>query len=322
MTASYTSDFVKELENKLRNKKLSDSSIKLYVRNLEKLNDDKVLHDFNFLKKSKDFFDKVGNYKPNTQRNFLISIVTCLDVSKNDNVLLNKLYDEYFKMLETFNKKEKGKEHELSKEQEENWISWDEVEKVHDELKSKIDLISGYLISGKEYEDLLNYLIFSLYYYQPPRRNKDFQDMEVAQKKSDINDDDINYLDLKNKQFIFNKYKTSKTYGKQIMKIDDDLWKVIKKYLIHRKRILRSVNSDSNDFLVHFNGKKLDNINSITLILNKVFGKNIGVSMLRHIYLSHVNGPKLDDLKGLKKLAGSMAHNIDTSINYIKDVKK
>ena len=49
-------------------------------------------------------------------------------------------------------------------------------------------------------------------------------------------------------------------------------------------------------FLVYYNQKPVKD-NGITRILNKIFGKKIGSSMLRHIYLSSKYGNLLEDQK-------------------------
>ena len=72
-------------------------------------------------------------------------------------------------------------------------------------------------------------------------------------------------------------------------------------------------------FLVNFNGSPLDKVNSITRILNKTFGKAIGSSMLRHIFLTGKFGPVLEEQK---KIAGNMAHSVEQQKDYIKVPKK
>ena len=49
-----------------RDKPISDSSKKLYTRNLMKLNDDMPITNFNFLKEPKVVLSKISQYKPTT----------------------------------------------------------------------------------------------------------------------------------------------------------------------------------------------------------------------------------------------------------------
>jgi hypothetical protein len=60
-------------------------------------------------------------------------------------------------------------------------------------------------------------------------------------------------------------------------------------------------------FLVNADGSALASVNSITRILNKVFGKHIGSSMLRHIYITHKYG---DTKKEMEKDAAAMGHTV------------
>lgn len=58
-------------------------------------------------------------------------------------------------------------------------------------------------------------------------------------------------------------------------------------------------------------------VNSITRILNKVFGKKVGSSMLRHIYLSSKYG---NVSKEMKEDAKIMGHSTEVQKNtYIKN---
>ena len=53
-------------------------------------------------------------------------------------------------------------------------------------------------------------------------------------------------------------------------------------------------------------------------MLNKIFGKEVSVNMLRHVYLSNYykGMPKLSNME---ELAFSMGHNVQTALeNYVK----
>jgi hypothetical protein len=133
---------------------------------------------------------------------------------------------------------------------------------------------------------------------------------------------EYNYLDLSKKQFIFNNYKTSTKYGTQMINITDELWASILKYLNHHKQVTikKSVVSVeiAKFFLVYYNNTPLDKVNSITRILNKIFGKAIGSSMLRHIFLTDKYGGTLAEAS---KDATEMAHSSGMQKDYIKKVK-
>ena len=69
----YATPFKSALEKRLRDKGLSETSIRLYLRNLEKLNDDMPLKNLNFLKDVKNIQAKLTDYKENTKRGFASS---------------------------------------------------------------------------------------------------------------------------------------------------------------------------------------------------------------------------------------------------------
>jgi hypothetical protein len=67
-------------------------------------------------------------------------------------------------------------------------------------------------------------------------------------------------------------------------------------------------------FLVGADGSALSSVNSITRVLNKIFGKQIGSSMLRHIYLSSKY-----NIEEMKKDADAMGHTLGTQKEYLKE---
>ena len=87
------------IDNALKNRQLSENSINLYKRNLLKLNDNKPIKNFIFLRNKEGVIDKIKNLKPTTQRSYIISICSFL----RDNPKFKKIYDEYFILLKEFN---------------------------------------------------------------------------------------------------------------------------------------------------------------------------------------------------------------------------
>jgi hypothetical protein len=125
--------------------------------------------------------------------------------------------------------------------------------------------------------------------------------------KVDLLPKDKNYLIVSGKiprQFIFNVYKTSKTYGQQQVNIPSQLGTMIKYYL-----------SRVGDKSKEYKFLPIDKDNAITRLLNKVFGKNVGSSMLRHIYLSHKYN--VDDMN---EDAKNMGHSTTEQRAYMKSI--
>jgi integrase len=318
-------DFEDSIISLLKEKKnLSDSSITVYLRNLKKLNDDLPYKDFKFLTDSKKIEEKLKDYKENTKRNYLISIVSVLSLFP-DKKQIKKLHDVYYDLMMKKSdqiKKDVAPE-DLTAKQEENWMSWDQVKQVYKSLEESVDkFVNNQVISESQYNQLLSYMILSLYVLLEPRRNKDYQLMVIVkQYKKTPETASLNFLDLTNKKFIFNNYKTSKKYGPKEIDIPDELFAVIEKYLKHHILLKNNklTNNSQVPFLVNYGGVALDKVNSITRILNKTFGKAIGSSMLRHIFLTGKFGPVLEEQK---KIAGNMAHSVEQQKDYIKIPKK
>ena len=136
--------------------------------------------------------------------------------------------------------------------------------------------------------------------------------MNVIKNYNDDLDNKVNYLNLTNKQFIFNQYKTRGKYERQILEVSQDLMDVINiwlKFHPHKKEI-------NFRLLAHYDGTPLTHNNDITRILNKIFKCKIGSSMLRKMYHTNKYG---DVIKELEKDGDKMAHSVDTILNnYIK----
>ena len=285
-----------------RDKPIGESSQKLYARNLFKLNDSKEVTDLNFLKDMKHVLGIIQDYKPTTQRSFIISACVVL---KNSN---EKLYQQYYELLTTMNNGLKVRT-EKTETQEDNWMSQAEIE---DKLKSLE--VNKKITNKKEYAQMLHHLVLSLYVLQAPRRNIDYCLMKLS---NDMTDTNFNYLDLKNKQFIFNNYKTDHKYNTIQIPIEPDLMGIIQSYLKHhpQKSKLKNKKHDVH-FSVWMDGEPINKSGDITKILNKIFGRNIGSSMLRNIYLTSKYGVMMQELKDD---TSDMGTSVDVALNtYIK----
>ena len=309
-------DFYTILKKKwIETKKLSQSSLDAYSRNLEKLNDDKPILNLKFLDNVSLITEKLSKYKENTKRNYLIAITSVLSLDKSTKKK-QALYDSYFHMMMEKNKELKAIEgsNEKTEVQKENWLSWSDVEKVRDDLKSKVDSFkSSKELSLNQYNLLLECVIISLYTYLPPRRN-DYMNMLITKLPSGL---ETNYYDIDKNQFIFNKFKTAKKEGQVIVNIPNELLEILQIYLKFHPDIKGKIKKKFNEvpFLVFFDGKPLVQVNSITRILNKIFGKKIGSSMLRHLFLSHKYGAVNEEQK---EDAKEMSHSLAQQKDYIK----
>jgi hypothetical protein len=302
------------MENKifdnLKNKQISQSSLNLYLKNLKRLNDGEEIKNFNFLKNVNTITEKIKDYKPNTRRTYLISIVSLLKQEPK----FATLYDKYYKLLMEYNKELKTN-NDKSETQKENWITQNDVINKQKELMGVIPELKK-KITTSQFNKLLDLLVLSLYTLQAPRRNLDYLNMNVINKYNPELSTNNNYLDLSSGVFIFRNFKTKKTYLDQVIKISDELMDIIKIYLKYHPLKKEMKGKFNVPLLVDIEGNKFNNSNEITRLLNKVFDKKIGSSMLRNIYLTSKYS---NNLKNLKEDANAMGTSSNTAENqYIK----
>jgi lysine/ornithine N-monooxygenase len=123
---------------------------------------------------------------------------------------------------------------------------------------------------------------------------------------------------LKKGQFVFNNYKTQGKYNQVVVPIENDLMKVIELYLNNHpeKSKLKNKNYDVH-FLKSFYNEPIEKSQEITRILNKIFGKNIGSSMLRNMFLSNKYSNVIEELKDD---VADVSTSLGTALNnYIKE---
>jgi len=315
-------DFITNLQKELIEKKgVAPTTADSYVRTLVVLNNKVPFKNLGFLKKTDDILTKLNEYAETTQKSILAMLVSVLGMFPSPTY--KKSYTIYRqKMVEAMKEAQENHTTEKTEKQETNWIDWKDIKKMSDEAYAKVKTYKNNL-TPKELDHLLNTTILSLYTCIPPRRNQDYLDMVVVKKWSaNTSPKDKNYLDLADSQFVFNKYKTSKKYGTQIVKIPNDaenpLMDVLAAYLKHHPQFktLKGKGAEPIPFLVGSAGGPLTAANSITRILNKFFGKKVGSSMLRHSFLTSKYG---DLVQEQMEDAQDMGHSIEEARNtYIK----
>lgn len=306
------SEFMLNLHKRLVDeKKLADSTATQYIQMLRKLNADVPFNNFTFLKSKELLVERIGEYNESTQKTYYSVIVSVLSFVK-DKSSYKSTYNYYYeKMMGKMKEHNEKDSSEKSDTQKKNWLSWSEIRSKFDALKKQVDEFkTSKLISNSNYDTLLSCVILGLYVCIPPRRNQDYQDLYVVKKLTEKNEKDKNYYDVSKQQFVFHKYKTAKTYGTQVIELSDspELIEVLKTYLkFHPSK------KGEYRFLVFHDGTPLTAVNAITRILNRVFGKNIGSSMLRHIYLSDKY-----DISAMKKDSEAMGHSVSQQKEYMK----
>ena len=310
------SEFMLSLVDTLKKERdLTDSTTSAYLRTLYSLNGDKSFKNLAFLKNFDVIQNKLNDLAESTQKTYMASIVSVLTLYK-DKAAYKKTYTHWHdKMMTAAKASREVDTSQKTETQNKNWMEWKDVLDVKKELEKKVDALAGQkMITAAQYDFILQDLVLSLYTDTPPRRNQDYQKMYVVKKWNDKEPTDRNYLDYDGKQFVFNVYKTAKTHGQQTMAIPDSLFKIIQIYLKHHPVHKGAKKfAPSFVFLVSADGSALTAVNAITRILNRIFGKKVAASMLRHIYLSDKY-----DIKEMKNDADAMGHSLAEQREYMK----
>lgn len=281
-------------------KEITDSSINAYIISLRMLHDkcvedhkgeqlnSKFLHDFEKINKC---LEEIEN--KNTRKNRLTAILVALDSEEKPD---KKLIDKYQTILKTLmidvNKQIQSQE--KSETQKTNWIEFDDIKKVLNKMLEDINkekLFSKEKLSKTEYGLIQKYVLLR-FYVSHPMRNNVSDTRVISQKEYDeLKEEERlknNYLikDKNKYKFMLNNFKNVKRIGVKVITIDDNIAKLLSKWLNINK---------SGWFFTLNNGKEPLTSNGVTKIMNSIFseyadGKKISTSLLRHISIS-------DDLK-------------------------
>lgn len=295
-------------------KNITESSKKLYLANLTRLNGGPI-KNIKFLDNVEAIKEKLQKYKPNTQRSYIISIVSLLKTVKEKQKKYGKLYDSYYAILDGMNKSLKDNTEKTEKEEKE-WIGQEAVkEKFETNLKVMEELKDKKKLTAEEYEKLLHLVVLSLFVLQKPRRNKDYQEAYITKKYKPELGTDKNFLDLFKNEFIFNQYKTKGSYAAQTCTANPLLREIIDFYLRFHP-LKAKLKEGPIPLLVDEKGEPFTQNNSLTRMLYKIFGSKIGSSMLRKLYLTDKYADVMKEMKADVEAMGTSTGTAQT--NYIK----
>jgi hypothetical protein len=313
------SEFMLQLAKRLMDERnVAESTATQYLQTLYKLAGSKSFNNLSWTRKFEDVQAIIDTYAPSTQSNQYMVLSSVLSFFA-DKATYKGAYNHWReKMMEARKARDAEPEHEKSDKQEEAWLTWEDVnEKKSAMWKDISSFVLTKHLSPAQYDKLLHYVILSLYTDIAPRRNQDFLDMYVVRKWNKDLPGDKNYYDMATQKFIFNKYKTAKAYGQQVVDVPDTeeapLQRTLAAFIKHHP--LAKGKAKEFKLLVKQDGSNLNSVNAITRVLNRVFGKKVGSSMLRHIYLTSKYG---DTLKEMETDAAQMGHDTSQQRDYIK----
>ena len=278
---------------------LSASSITTYASILKNLykrvfgDGDVNLDQF---EKTEPVLKYLADMPPNRRKTILSSLVIITDKKPYRDLMATDVRD----YNRDISKQEK------TPQQEASWVETADVKAVSEDLKRNADLImKKKSITPSDLQQIQNYIIMCVLgsLYIKPRRSKDFVDFKIR----NVDKDTDNYME-KNK-FVFNSYKTAKTYGKQEVDIPVQLRNIITKW---------SKINPTDYLLFDANMNKLSSV-KLNQRLNRIFGgKKVGVNQLRHTYLTDKFGDtiqKKNEIDDVMEDMGSSASMLNT---YVK----
>lgn len=246
-----------------------------------------------FVKSLRMLYDNDNSIKTN-----LIPFVRLLSLSTNDKLMkvYQKLSNEIIKLNKDYEKKRDDND-------------------VKDEDKNKIISYDKEVINEniKKLENLEERAIYGIYTMLPPRR-LEYADMYIktGNVKEDVNK---NYLVLYKKKaikFIFNNYKTSKKFGRQVIDIPEDLGNIINEYIKEKKM-------KGGDKLFNYNINYLGK--TLTRILSKVYDEDgITLNWLRRSYATYLNGLNISNNER-EVYSIMMGHSYSQNLKYMKIIK-
>jgi deoxycytidine triphosphate deaminase len=305
------SPYMMALHKELKDSRgIADQTASQYIRTLYSLNSDRSFNNLAWLKNVESVELRLSEYAESTQKTMLSTIVSALS-SLNQKSSYKKIFAYWYnRMMDKSNEARNVDSSVKTPKQEQNWLSWDIILAHENRLSEESEkIVKQKVLSVADWNTLLSYMLLSLYTKFAPRRNQDYQFMKVVKSEKQATNLDFNYYITDKHEFVFNKYKTAKAHGEQRFEVPSDLVAVIDLYLKKHPGVSKS----PYFFLVNHDDTPLPSVNSVTRILNRIFGKNVGTTMLRHIYLSSKY-----DVAEMNKDSEQMGHTAGMQREYMK----
>lgn len=260
---------------------IKDSSIKSYTDSLKTMSDH--FNDNKFYNNYDNTMNYIKSFKLTTAKNKLSSIVVLLKAINENDILINKYSDELKKMSDEYNNFNKLQT--KTETQDLNWIEYDELQTVADDLLKKFNkIVKQDKITNDDYKILVYTVMLHTHLYIPLRN-----DLSTIKKISEDDyiqngiNTDHNYI-INNNKIIMNDYKTNKIYGQLIYKLPSKLSNIYSKYFKFNNSpyLITSIKDRKSPITRNTYTKYFNSLFSLYYPLKK-----ISSSMLRHIIASH-----------------------------------
>ena len=281
-------------------------TIESYLKYLANLHNDlyetKKMDSFKWLNKYEDIMDSIKDKSYLTQRNILNAVIVGLHSDEAKDSVIEK----YSVLRDNFNKKyvqdvKKGP----SEKQEKNMISRKDLDEFISQFEKIVKIKkckSNKNMNEKELHEFQMYIILKFYQKYPLR--SDLATFKFISSDDKEKDDKTNYYIWNKGEIMMNEYKTSKVHGDYVITLDKEINGLLK-CLIKRKIVKKN-----NYLITKKTGEPYTNQEFSNLIIKffKVrLNKNIGVTMLRRIYLQKYSDVKDEMAQDAKMMGHSVA---------------
>lgn len=207
---------------------------------------------------------------------------------------------------------------EMNDKQKENWLTMEAFDEKIAELKNAIPKtkLSGF----DDYNKVIKFLILSIYKFIPLRN--DIVDVKIVlgTPPKETPDTDVNFIYIPKTtavSLVLNSYKTKEVYKQKVIKLPYEISADLRRYF----PLIKSVSPNDWFVIGKRDHDKPMTRNAFTKYLNKLFGKNISTSMIRHTIVSSVHKVNKDEYKDKQELADKMMHSVgEASLVYAKDL--
>ena len=157
--------------------------------------------------------------------------------------------------------------------------------------------------------------LYAVYMYIPRRLEMSTVKIRMNDKNTDKSG---NYLILRNTmvpdRFIFNTYKTSATYHRQVVDVPEQIQSILREYIVQNKL-------GTNDYLFHIgrSTKEFDSGFSKTFskVFSQVYGENITNQDLRTAYATYWT-TKAKSKTEKNKISSMLSHSYEVNEQYVK----
>lgn len=194
-----------------------------------------------------------------------------------------------------------------NEKQKEGWQTVEDISKVYNGLKTT----AAAMLCGKtmmNYQTMMEFLLVCFLGSGIsgtgiiPRRSLDYAVMKIR----NFDPEKDNYYSKG--KFVFNVYKTSYKFGRQVVEVPKEVDAMLKRW----------VKLNETDFMLFSSNFRPLSSSQVTRILNHAFGgAKTSTDILRHIFLTeHYKDHK--SILEMEQLAAQLGHSVGTSMLYVK----